>query len=558
MFKDTRRRFKQQLLQGVGAYEATDDSSFRDELRDYKNTCFAIKSLRKSMNKHLECVRKMHESSAALTVELAAFHQATEAAQSTVSLGQAMAETERVQLASVERLYEEEVKAATELLLWRTPEVEEKVKERKKQLLDYDAHLRRYENLSRSEIGELGGHDSSFDDGSSAEDLSSKRRSRMSNMSGFNKSKKGKTLFRKKRNEESTAEELASRKVKLEDSEEAVDTSTTWLMEQFHDLADKREAGTVLEGPMSALLACHLHLMQKSQERLEKLLPEFGSVELFLKTLERYDEEPPMKQQTIDVAGVAHMANMGRLSVTGWIKNKRNSTGEAGLENQKQIQARVLESGTPVVVCDCVAWIRAQGLETEGVFRIPGTQDKVDDILARYDLGEKGVISSVQDVSVHDVCTLLKQWLRELRDPIIPAMNYKPLMDLLRKDLNLEKGSTVTSVLQMVSTIPTENQHVLAMIAVLLHEVVKNEKLNQMSVSNLAICLAPSMLRAPADLEAGDVIADIQSAISACKVFILHAHKLEQPKQKHILANTFVELPGHTSSGKEKNFATAV
>jgi len=61
-FKDARRRMKQQALQTLGVAEATEDSNFKEEYLGYKNTCSAVKSLRKSMQIHLDAVRQMQVS----------------------------------------------------------------------------------------------------------------------------------------------------------------------------------------------------------------------------------------------------------------------------------------------------------------------------------------------------------------------------------------------------------------------------------------------------------------------------------------------------------------
>lgn len=38
------------------------------------------------------------------------------------------------------------------------------------------------------------------------------------------------------------------------------------------------------------------------------------------------------------------------------------------------------ESEAPVVVCDCMAYIRSKGLYNEGVFRVNGNNDRIESI----------------------------------------------------------------------------------------------------------------------------------------------------------------------------------
>lgn len=514
-FKDRRRRLKQQALQTFGVVEATEDSEFQREYEAFKKTCVAIKSLSKSMAVHLEAIRTMQTTGAALSVELAAFHQHTKASTATVAFGQAHAEMERVQLASVERLYEEEVSAASELPLWQLAEVEERIRVRKKQLLDYDAHLRKYESLTKVV--------SENEDREAASDGGSKK-----------PKKKGVLAFGRARTESELAEDLAQRKLKLEQAEEGVDESTKWLLEHFEEMADKRMDGSVLEGPMSALLACELHLGKESTRKLELIKPLFKSTDIFASTLQGYDKEPSL-QHAFDVEGVANITNLN----SGARRRGRGGNNDA----EPRVFGLPIQSSTPPVVCDAVAFIRAQGLDTEGVFRIPGSMEVVEAVRDKYEAGAVGVIADADvGMSVNDVCTLLKMWFRELPEPVIPAGQYTALMDVVRGDTDLEKTVTVPNVLHFASTLPDAHKELLGFVCGLLYDVTKNKDVNKMSAANLATCLAPSLMRAPEHMPANEVLKDMQAAIAAVKVFIEHAPRLAKPTDEAIRENTTKRL----------------
>ncbi|GBG24674.1 Rho GTPase activating protein, putative [Hondaea fermentalgiana] len=508
-FKDARRRMKQQALQTLGVAEATEDSDFKEDYYAYKNTCVALKSLRKSMEVHLDTIRAMQASAAALTVELAAFHQHTQAAKATVALGQAHAEAERVNLASVERLYEEEVTAATELLLWQVPEVEDNIRRRKKLLLDYDAHLRKYENAARA--------------ANEMQDRTEK---------GGNKAATGKLPFTRRKSESQIAEEITQRKVKVEQAEAAVDESTKWLMEQFEEMDSHHQSGALLKGPMSALLACQLHYLRETMTRLEEVKPLFESTDLFAATLQRYDKEPPRAQE-LDVEG---MANITNLNATVRRRKTHRPQGVAfGLP---------LSSSTPPVVCDAIAFIRAKGLHVEGIFRVSASKDVLDQLRALYDDGAQGAIVRTDfEVSVHDAAGLLKLWFRELPHPLIPTEQYESLVSLVRGDVSLENPLTVSAVLEFSTSLPAVNRELLGFLAKLLAEVADHEPSNKMSAGNLATCLAPSLLRAPEDVPPNIVLRDMQASIAAIKVFIMHADRLPQPKKRDVMENTRVTFP---------------
>ncbi|XP_028734201.1 rho GTPase-activating protein 22 isoform X7 [Peromyscus leucopus] len=72
----------------------------------------------------------------------------------------------------------------------------------------------------------------------------------------------------------------------------------------------------------------------------------------------------------------------------------------------------------PLLVEQCVDFIRERGLSEEGLFRMPGQANLVRDLQDSFDCGEKPLFDSTTDV--HTVASLLKLYLRELPEPVIP------------------------------------------------------------------------------------------------------------------------------------------
>nr|XP_028682177.1 rho GTPase-activating protein 22 isoform X7 [Macaca mulatta] len=72
----------------------------------------------------------------------------------------------------------------------------------------------------------------------------------------------------------------------------------------------------------------------------------------------------------------------------------------------------------PLLVEQCVDFIRERGLTEEGLFRMPGQANLVRDLQDSFDCGEKPLFDSTTDV--HTVASLLKLYLRELPEPVVP------------------------------------------------------------------------------------------------------------------------------------------
>jgi len=87
----------------------------------------------------------------------------------------------------------------------------------------------------------------------------------------------------------------------------------------------------------------------------------------------------------------------------------------------------------------------------------------------------------------HDVCAILKLYLRELPEGLIPATKWLPLFDS-SEDSNLDK------IYDMLMELPPFNMLVLFKIFHLLDNIIANEDVTKMSITNLAVCLSPCIL----------------------------------------------------------------
>ncbi|XP_015233137.1 PREDICTED: rho GTPase-activating protein 22 isoform X1 [Cyprinodon variegatus] len=146
----------------------------------------------------------------------------------------------------------------------------------------------------------------------------------------------------------------------------------------------------------------------------------------------------------------------------------------------------------PVVVELCADFIREQGLKEEGLFRAPGQTNYVRELQDVFDRGEKPVFDSSTDV--HTVASLLKLYIRELPEPIIPFSKYSEFLScaqLLTKD----KESAIKELSKQVKSLPEVNYNLLKYICKFLDEVQSQSNDNKMSVQNLATVFGPNILR---------------------------------------------------------------
>ncbi|XP_074855510.1 rho GTPase-activating protein 22 isoform X2 [Carettochelys insculpta] len=162
------------------------------------------------------------------------------------------------------------------------------------------------------------------------------------------------------------------------------------------------------------------------------------------------------------------------------------------LEDTVQYERKYGLRLAPLLVEQCVDFIRERGLTEEGLFRMPGQANLVKDLQDSFDCGEKPLFDSNTDV--HTVASLLKLYLRELPEPVIPFAKYEDFLScgqLLSKD----KGEGTRELAKQVKTLPQANYNLLKYICKFLDEVQSHSSMNKMSVQNLATVFGPNILR---------------------------------------------------------------
>ncbi|MEE6460064.1 hypothetical protein FKM82_000852 [Ascaphus truei] len=162
------------------------------------------------------------------------------------------------------------------------------------------------------------------------------------------------------------------------------------------------------------------------------------------------------------------------------------------LEDTVRYEKRYGTRLAPLLVEQCVDFIRQSGLTEEGLFRLPGQANLVKELQDAFDCGEKPAFDSNTDV--HTVASLLKLYLRELPEPVISYSKYEDFLSCA-KQLSKDEESGLVELVKQVKSLPPVNYNLLKYICRFLDEVQSYSGVNKMSVQNLATVFGPNILR---------------------------------------------------------------
>ncbi|XP_059398895.1 rho GTPase-activating protein 24-like isoform X1 [Carassius carassius] len=150
----------------------------------------------------------------------------------------------------------------------------------------------------------------------------------------------------------------------------------------------------------------------------------------------------------------------------------------------------------PLVVEQCVDFIREHGLTEVGLFRQPGQATLVKELQEAFDAGEKPSFDNSTDVNT--VASLLKLYLRELPEPLVPFSRYEEFL-VCGKRIPSDREKGLQDLRRLLHELPVANFNLLRYICQFLNDVQSYSSVNKMSIQNLATVFGPNILRPKAE-----------------------------------------------------------
>lgn len=170
--------------------------------------------------------------------------------------------------------------------------------------------------------------------------------------------------------------------------------------------------------------------------------------------------------------------------------------------------------GIPFVLKVCASEIESRALCLQGIYRVCGNKIKTEKLCQALENGMQLV--DISEFSAHDICDVLKLYLRQLPEPFVLFRLYKEFIDLAKeiqhvneeqetKKDSLEDKKWPTTCIEinrillkskdLLRQLPVSNFNSLHYLIVHLKRVVDHAEENKMNSKNLGLIFGPSLIR---------------------------------------------------------------
>ncbi|KAM9243771.1 unconventional myosin-IXb isoform 1-T1 [Dugong dugon] len=146
----------------------------------------------------------------------------------------------------------------------------------------------------------------------------------------------------------------------------------------------------------------------------------------------------------------------------------------------------------PVVLEKLLEHVEMHGLYTEGLYRKSGAANRTREL--RQALQTDPVAVKLENYPIHAITGVLKQWLRELPEPLMTFAQYNDFLHAVELP---ERQEQLAAIYAVLDHLPEANHNSLERLIFHLVKVALLEDVNRMSPSALAIIFAPCLLRCP-------------------------------------------------------------
>ena len=194
-----------------------------------------------------------------------------------------------------------------------------------------------------------------------------------------------------------------------------------------------------------------------------------------------------------------------------------------------------LSESIPLIVELCVGIVEARGLESVGVYRVPGNSVAVNALTDSLNRGFDGLNQSDprwNDVNV--ISSLMKSFFRKLPDPLVTSELYGSLIEASKTD---PEQARLNAIKRLVDELPEPHYSTLRYLVGHLSRVAGKSNINKMEARNLAIVFGPTLIR-PGDDSTVTMVTDMSHQCRIVETLIDKVDFFFPPDQDQVIPDT--------------------
>ncbi|XP_067091256.1 unconventional myosin-IXAb [Osmerus mordax] len=194
------------------------------------------------------------------------------------------------------------------------------------------------------------------------------------------------------------------------------------------------------------------------------------------------------------------------------------------------------ERTVPLVVEKLINYIEMHGLYTEGIFRKSGSTNKIKELRQGLDTDVNSM--NLDDYNIHVIASVLKQWLRDLPNPL---MTFELYEEFLRAMGQADRRDEIRGVYAVIDQLSRTHLSTLERLLFHLVRITLQEETNRMSANALAIVFAPCILRCPDTTDPLQSVQDISKTTACVELVINEQMSKYKARLKDISSLEFAE-----------------
>ncbi|XP_059526779.1 rho GTPase-activating protein 23 isoform X5 [Myotis daubentonii] len=200
-------------------------------------------------------------------------------------------------------------------------------------------------------------------------------------------------------------------------------------------------------------------------------------------------------------------------------KNKKAAPRAFGVRLE-ECQPATENQHVPLIVAACCRIVEARGLESTGIYRVPGNNAVVSSLQEQLNRGPSDI--NLQDERWQDlnvISSLLKSFFRKLPEPLFTDDKYNDFIEANRIEDSRERLKTLR---KLIRDLPGHYYETLKFLVGHLKTIADHSEKNKMEPRNLALVFGPTLVRTSEDNMA-DMVTHMPDRYKIVETLIQHS-----------------------------------